>query len=128
MNNLNEIKGVFEADKEVKLAYLFGSRASGETGPLSDYDFAVYLDSKDSKRNFNKKIELQNNISKILKTDNVDIVVLDNTKAPELKYSIITIGKLIKEVEPFKLIVEPQIMNEYFDFHAGLLRYNLTSA
>jgi hypothetical protein len=44
----------------------------------------------------------------------------------KLKYSIIKDGNLIFEKEPFKVIVEPKILNEYFDFHAMLLRHRLT--
>ena len=39
---------LFEARPEVGIAYLFGSQATGKTGPLSDYDFAVYFDEKDA--------------------------------------------------------------------------------
>ena len=35
---------VFGANPGVKLAYFFGSRATGDSGPMSDYDFAVHLE------------------------------------------------------------------------------------
>ena len=41
---------VFKSIPEVKLAYFFGSRATGDDGPASDYDFAVYLDEHDAKK------------------------------------------------------------------------------
>jgi len=40
---LNKLIAIFKGYSEVKLVYLFGSRASGKTGPLSDYDFAIYI-------------------------------------------------------------------------------------
>ncbi len=117
---------IFENYPEVKLVYLFGSRATGKIGPLSDYDFAVYLDEKDEKKRFNLRLELMGKVSSKLKTDDLDLVVLNDIDAPELKYNIIKEGILILEKEPFKVLIEPEILNEYFDFHDLLLRYNLT--
>ena len=48
-------------------------------------------------------------------TDNIDTVIINHIDSPELKYSIIKEGKLIYEIEPYKVIIEPKIMNEYFD-------------
>ena len=42
----------------------------------------------------------------------LDLVILNTTENPELKYSIIRDGILIYEVEPFKTIAEPQILNK----------------
>lgn len=117
---------IFEKYSEVKLAYLFGSRATGKIGPLSDYDFAIYLDEKDEKKRFDLQLKLAGDISIKLKSDNVDLVVLNDVDAPELKYNIIKEGILLLEKEPFKVLVEPKILNEYFDFHDLLLRYKLT--
>lgn len=74
------------------------------------------------------KFELFDKISRLLKTDKIDIVILNLTESPELKYLIIKEGRLIYEKVPFKIIVEPAILNEYFDFQIGLLRYCLTQA
>lgn len=72
------------------------------------------------------KFELYDALSRILKTDKIDIVVLNQVQLPELKYLIIKEGRLIFEKKPYKVIVEPKILNEYFDFQTLLLRYNLT--
>jgi predicted nucleotidyltransferase len=117
---------IFKKYKEIKLVYLFGSQATGKTGPLSDYDFAIYLDEKDKKKIFDIKLELLASISRALQTDKVDIVVLNTVDAPELKYNIIKEGKAIFERDSSKLLVEPRIMNEYFDFKMSLQRHNLT--
>ncbi len=119
---------VFEKYPEVKLAYLFGSQATGKTGPLSDYDFAVYLDEKDAKKRFELKLELIGKITGLLKTDNVDLCVLNDMDKPEFKYNIISKGILLLEKEPFKVLIEPKILIEYFDFHYLLLKYNLTKS
>ena len=56
----------------------------------------------------------------------MDSVILNYTDAPELKYSIIKSGKVIYEIEPYKLLIEPKILNEYFDFRFLLRKYQLT--
>jgi len=124
--NLEKILAIFKLHPKIKLVYFFGSRVSGKTGPLSDYDFAVYLDEKDKKKISKIRLELLDKISRVLKTDNIDVVVLNTVESPELKYNIIKEGKLILEKEPFKVIIEPKILTEYFDFRILLLKYNLT--
>jgi predicted nucleotidyltransferase len=125
---IRKLFDIFGQYPEIKLVYLFGSRVVGEVGPISDYDFAIYLDTRDKKKIFDIKIELLNQLSLALKTDKVDLVVLNTTENPELKFNIIKEGKLIFEREPFKLLIEPKILNEYFDFHTMLLKHGLTRA
>jgi predicted nucleotidyltransferase len=125
---LDSLIRVFKFYPEIKLVYFFGSKAKNESGPLSDYDLAFYLDERDRKRIFEIKFRLQDEISRLLKTDKVDIIMLNITESPELKYNIIKEGKLIYEKEPFRIIIEPKILNEYFDFHDLLLRHGLTRA
>ena len=131
MENIKELKNIlpiFEFYPQIKLVYFFGSRINGKIGPLSDYDFAVFLDEKNPKKRFGLRLKLMAEISKKLKTDKIDVCVLNDIKSPEMKYNIIKEGKLIFEKEPFKVLVEPKILNEYFDFHSMLLKYNLTKA
>jgi uncharacterized protein len=122
-----QLKKIFKAEPKVKLAYFFGSRARGDAGPQSDYDFAIYLDEKNAKKSFDIKIYLAAKIGSFLKTDKVDMVILNTAESPELKFSIINEGKLIYEKEPFKVLIEPRILNEYFDFHYLLKKYKLTA-
>lgn len=124
--DLAPLRKIFEKFLALKLVYVFGSRARGQAGVLSDYDFAVYFDETSAKRRFDLGLELQAALMRCLKVNEIDMVFLNDTDGPELKYSIIQEGKLIYEVEPFKVIVEPMIMNEYFDFHDSLVRYGLT--
>lgn len=122
------LKSIFRSFPDVKLAYIFGSRANGEAGPLSDYDFAVYFDLKDKIRMTDIRFQLSDRLSRELKTDKIDLVVLNMTESPELKYNIIKDGRVIYEEEPFKVLFEPRVLNEYFDFRAMLLRHGLTKA
>ncbi len=117
---------IFSQSPKVKLAYFFGSKATGNDGPLSDYDFAVYLNEQDAKKINEVKYRLQDKLGRLLKTNSVDIVVLNSAESPELKYEIIKNGRLIYDLEPFRVLVEPRILNEYFDFRSSLRKYNLT--
>ncbi|MEK6531123.1 MAG: nucleotidyltransferase domain-containing protein [Deltaproteobacteria bacterium] len=125
---LKDLKAIFKSYPKIKLVYVFGSRARGEEGPLSDFDFAVYLDEKDKKKNLGAKFSLMDKLSALLKTDRIDIVLLNLADSPELKYDIIANGRLIYEKEPFRVLVEPKILNEYFDFRYLLKKYQLTKA
>lgn len=112
----------------IKLIYFFGSQARGDAGPMSDYDFAFYLDEQDKNARHELKLNLIGELNSILKTDAIDLVILNDLDKPEMKYDIIKDGKLLYEEEPYSLIVEPQILNDYFDFREGLRRNNLTKA
>lgn len=133
MENIDSLKFIFEKFPAIKLVYFFGSMASGQAGPLSDYDFAVYFDlqknnEKDKERMFDIKFKLMDELSRSLKTDKVDVAILNLAEEPEFKYNVIKNGKLIYDQEPFRVLIEPQILSEYFDFHYFMQKYNLTKA
>ncbi len=125
---IEKVIPIFAKYPEIKLAYFFGSRAEKREGPKSDYDFAVYLEEKDRKKMFDIKSLLMDDLSRALETDKVDIVVLNTAESPEIKYRIIKDGKLIYEKEPYRILVEPRILQTYFDFHQMLVRHGLTKA
>ena len=119
------LKKIFKQFDSLKLVYLFGSQATKKQGELSDYDFAFYIEGKKVEA-FQISLAIAAQISLYLMTDNIDTVIINHIDSPELKYSIIKEGKLIYEIEPFKVIIEPKIMNEYFDFRFLLRKYSLT--
>ncbi len=125
---IEAVRSIIQFHPEIKLAYLFGSQVTGNTGEMSDFDFAFYIDEKDTKSLYDLKFILMDEISRTLKTDKVDIVILNLTESPELKYNIIKEGTLFFSEEPFQVLIEPRILNEYFDFHDLLVRYHLTKA
>jgi len=124
-NKLKKLNKIFKQYPSLKLVYLFGSQVTGKTGPLSDYDFAFYIDEEKKKANYTA-LEIESKISTLLTTEKVDSVIINYIDAPELKYSIIKDGKIIYEIEPYKLLIEPKILNEYFDFRFLLRKYQLT--
>ncbi|MFA6006440.1 MAG: nucleotidyltransferase domain-containing protein [Candidatus Paceibacterota bacterium] len=121
-----KITEVFSACPQVVVAYFFGSRARGDAGPMSDYDFAVQFDKLSSLERSDLKLKLLADLSYILKVDAVDLVILNDAISPELKYAAIAEGEIIFEREPFRVLTEPKILNEYFDFRKILLRHGLT--
>lgn len=112
----------------VGAAYLFGSRATGNADARSDYDIAVYVDENDIVKRNDILYKLSGEVARVLQSDDIDIHSLRDLQAPELKYQIIAQGKVIFEREPFRLIFEPRILNEYFDFLYLLRKYHLTNA
>ncbi|MBI5079077.1 nucleotidyltransferase domain-containing protein [Candidatus Wolfebacteria bacterium] len=129
--DIKKIESIFSIFPEIKLVYFFGSAANETAGPTSDYDFAVYFDlrpdkEKDRKTMFEIKFKLMDQLSRVLSVDKIDVVILNLTESPEFKYEIIKNGKLIYEKEPFLVLVEPKILNEYFDLRYFLKKYNLT--
>jgi len=111
------LKKTFARYPEIKLVYFFGSKAKNKGSLLSDYDFAVYFDKKTNVVRIKEIVlSLISEISSILKTDKVDLVILNQLLSPALKFNIIKDGKLIYEQPPYRLLVEPFIYSEYFDF------------
>lgn len=125
---INKIKPIASRYPSVGAVYLFGSRASGDVHARSDYDIAVYFDEHDVVKRNETLYKLSGEIARALQSDDIDIHSLRDLQAPELKYQIITQGKVIFEREPYRLIFEPRILNEYFDFMYLLRKYHLTRA
>jgi predicted nucleotidyltransferase len=129
-NNLQKYKDLMEglARKmpQIVLAYIFGSTATNRRGPMSDYDFAVYLNEPDKKKRYDIKFQLMGELSNALKTNKVDVAVINDTDNINLKYAIISESKVIFEKEPHKIIVESRILNEYFDFRIFIDTYQKT--
>lgn len=107
---------ILSKQERVKLAYLFGSVARGKEGKLSDLDLAVFLDKSLSKKErFNLQIALISEISSILKTDNVDLVVM-NDASLSLNYEIIKSNHpLFVRDKIQKIDLEHKILSRYLD-------------
>ncbi len=100
----------------VRLAYLFGSVARGEEGKLSDVDVAVLLDdSLDKKEKFYLQLELISGITEILKTDEVDLVVINDAPL-SLNYEIIKANcPIFVRDEAEKIDFEHGVLSKYLD-------------
>jgi predicted nucleotidyltransferase len=105
-------------------AYLFGSTARGDQGPLSDYDIAVQAASGlTSRQRFQLKLDLIERLSRSLKTDRIDVVILEDAP-PLLAHRILKEGKILYCRNPLQRVRnEFRLLNEYLDFQEDLDRF-----
>lgn len=117
-NTVNTVnyKKVFSKYPTIITAYLFGSRARGSFSPISDYDFAVQLNDKTDKKTYTDlKLDLIGDLCRVLKTDEVDVVILN--EAPILlKHRVLKDRKVLFCRSHLKRIRnEAKILIEYLD-------------
>jgi len=98
----------------ISLVYLFGSQATGETGPMSDFDLAIFEDSLEEENVI--QAQFQHALALALHTHRVDVVLLK--RAPiELAYHIIAGGKLIYKRDALTQVeFEAQVLGLYGDY------------
>ena len=83
--------------REIECLYLFGSAASDSLQPLSDLDLAVLLNRAFPKKNYlSLRLSLMDQFSRLLETDELDLVLLN--QAPLLlAYEVIRSGQILFE-------------------------------
>lgn len=115
--NVMNYKKIFKKYRAVTTAYLFGSRARGDFSPISDHDFAVQLDENKIKKNkyTDLKLDLIGDLCKILRSDNVDMVIIN--EAPVLlRHRILRDRKVLFCRSPLQRIRDEfNILTEYLD-------------
>ena len=117
-NNIDDLLPLaFEylrGDKDILFAYLFGSLARKKAGPLSDVDIAVYC--REGSSFPEKKLEILGNLARVLKTDEIDLVMLN--RAPlTLRMKILENKRVIVDRLPLiRHRYESLTMRQYFDF------------
>jgi predicted nucleotidyltransferase len=121
---ISRLAEFFGSQEYVELAYLFGSTAEDHRGPLSDIDIGVCLSNSLTKRErIQKRLELTAELASLLKTDRIDLVVM-NDAFPVINFEIIkpNIPIFVKD-EDFKINAEQEIMSRYLDrkYHENLL-------
>lgn len=107
----------------VNFAYLFGSQTKGNIGPVSDIDIAVFIDCRDEDAYASHKMEILGKLNDTLKTDNIDLVLL-NEAPPLLAHRILKEGEIIYcEDEKKRLDYEESAILKYLDFKPYLEKY-----
>ena len=108
------VKGILCDFPEIKLIYLFGSRAQKKAGSRSDYDFAVLTDPKQSGEDLRARITHAFSVK--LNYGGIDVVLLNNSPI-DLAYAVISNGKRFyeKSVE-IRVDYEAYVLGRYFDF------------
>lgn len=102
----------FKEDRKIAFAYLFGSSARGDEGPLSDVDIAVYLTQE--KDQLVMRTKLMEKVAKTLGTDRIDVIVL-NDATPVLGFAVVKDGILLKEDSSRRIEYESRVISEYLD-------------
>ena len=113
IKNLHSFFCATKTTPRIDLAYIFGSHAASEEGPMSDFDIAVlYSESRPSPPRY----ALAHELKTVLKTDRVDLVVLN--KAPiELRYAVIASGIVAYEANvQTRVEYEALTLSLYGDF------------
>lgn len=116
MRNRAKLIEYLQSQKYVKLAYLFGSSAKGAREKLSDVDIGILLDDKLTKKEmFDVELKLMSEIGAILKTDKVDLVIM-NDAPTTINYEIIKANRPIYMRDKTKKIdFECKVMSDYLD-------------
>ncbi len=111
---MENLKKFLRKKKYVRAAYLFGSMAERRGSQLSDIDIAAFIDDRLGRAERNRrKILLINAISSILKTDRIDLVIMNDSPLM-LNYNIVKTGKVLKSGTE-RVMLETAIMSEYLD-------------
>ena len=108
--------------EDVLVMYLFGSRALNTADDLSDIDIALLLKSNDTQ--VEKEMDLLGEITSMIKTDEVSLVVLN--KAPlVIRYGVIKEAKVLYCADDnARLDFEESVSKQYFDFKYFLNIYD----
>ncbi|NLJ48032.1 MAG: nucleotidyltransferase domain-containing protein [Candidatus Atribacteria bacterium] len=109
-----EAQKVLNNHPQVIFAYLFGGLAKRHLSSLSDVDVAVYLVV--NKNELEIKMDLLNQLSNGLKTDEIDLVILNTASLP-LIARIIQNKKVLVDKDPnLRYSFESLNLRKYFDF------------
>jgi uncharacterized protein len=113
--NLPAISAVLARQDDVVAAYLFGSLARGQAGPLSDIDIAVLLTPE-----LGEQAAVERQLDLMVALDDLDPremqVTLLNHAPPVLAYQVVGDGILFYErSRPQRIHFEVRAMQRYFD-------------
>lgn len=99
---------------QIEFAYLFGSYAEGSYTSKSDIDLAVYFASNPS---LDDELSLHVFLTRRLKTDKIDLLVLNRVKNLILLEEVIRYGKLIYDRNPaLRKLFEYKTIHTCIDF------------
>jgi predicted nucleotidyltransferase len=101
------------AAASVLLVYLFGSQASGQASPGSDYDLGVLLDRREDSPA--RRARLTHELVVRLGTVAVDVVFLRQTP-PELAFAVIQGQLLYARDLAARVEYEAYVMGRYYDY------------
>ena len=112
-------------DPDVAALYAFGSLAEGALKPLSDLDFGVLLrEGLDKRERFQKCLDLLGLFNATFKTDEIDLVVLDDAPL-RFAHHILKTGKRLYCRDPQRIIdFSEKTTKRYLDFKPVLEEFD----
>jgi predicted nucleotidyltransferase len=82
MSKLPQLVNAIASDEQVVAMFLIGSAVHCKLKPLSDLDFAVLLSQNLNRRErFEKHLDLIGDFNKLFKTDDIDLVILNDASS-----------------------------------------------
>lgn len=108
------LTSAFEKEDCLIFGYIFGSYGKGRISPLSDADIAVYMDERIEDR-FDKRLEVLGIVTKTLKTDEVDVVVLNDAPLSMVFQVLRTKRLLFSKDERERIRFEVNSIMSYLD-------------
>ncbi|MBI5309344.1 MAG: nucleotidyltransferase domain-containing protein [Planctomycetes bacterium] len=122
---INQLRTILSQNQWVSFAYLFGSRAAGKAGSRSDWDIAVYITDAELERNpVWQKIKIEDEISLALKTDNIQVVILNGLDAPLFAFTIINKGIVLADKnQELRVTFECNTLRRFHDWQYYLDRH-----
>jgi len=98
-------------------AYLFGSQADGTAHARSDVDLAVLLAPEVSRDGFDPRLDLYADCSRVLKRNDIHVVLLNRTTNLFLLHDITTKGIVLYDVDREERIAfEARVLHDFIDF------------
>jgi hypothetical protein len=112
---LERLKGALQREGVVA-AMLIGSQARGTPGPLSDIDIAVWHDPQlDSQSRFDLQLDIAGDATRILGTDEIDVMLLNNAP-PLMRQRAIREGRrLVERDREERVRLETRAILEFLD-------------
>ena len=111
---IQDAANYLEHRQDVIFAYLFGGLSKAKPKPLSDVDIAIYI--SDETACVQAKKEIVEDLVDILKTDEIDIVVL-NQSSLSLSMNVLKKNRILVDKKPFlRHAYQSLIMRKYFDY------------
>jgi predicted nucleotidyltransferase len=110
-----DLRAILIEDTRVDCAWLFGSQARGEAGPLSDVDVAVLLAPSVAAE---ARLDIAAALVEALerRCGRVDLVLLEEA-SPALRHRVFRDGILLFERDPRRRVAfEVRAIQEYLDF------------
>ena len=124
LTNLEQLKqAIMSYGDKILFAYLFGSAAAGSGGSMSDIDLAVYFNShrRDCQM---MRIDLYVALSRALRRNDLDIVILNTASNLVLVDNIIRHGVLIVDRgRELRESYELKVLHRAIDFKAHRKRW-----